>query len=72
MVEIYASIIAKKMLTSSDPGYVDLASPASIGIGTLVYNYDGDVYGAMRAECWPRRAAAPSGSATCATRPPRT
>lgn len=44
MVEIYASIIAKKMLTNSDPGYVDLTSPAGIGIGALVYNYDGDVY----------------------------
>jgi uncharacterized protein len=44
MVEIYASIIAKKMLTNVDPGYVDLTSPAGIGIGALVYNYDGDVY----------------------------
>ena len=44
MMEIYASIIAKKMLTNSDPGYVDLTSPAGIGIGALVYNYDGDVY----------------------------
>lgn len=44
MVEIYASIIAKKMLTSTDPGYVDLTSPAGIGIGALVYNYDGDIY----------------------------
>jgi uncharacterized protein len=44
MVEIYASIIAKKMLTNADPGYVDLTSPAGIGIGALVYNYDGDIY----------------------------
>jgi His-Xaa-Ser system radical SAM maturase HxsB len=44
MVEIYASIIAKKMLTNTDPGYVDLTSPAGIGIGALVYNYDGDIY----------------------------
>ena len=44
MVEIYASIIAKKMLTNADPGYVDLASPAGMGIGALVYNYDGDIY----------------------------
>ena len=44
MVEIYASIVAKKMLTNSDPGYVDLTSPAGIGIGALVYNYDGDIY----------------------------
>jgi His-Xaa-Ser system radical SAM maturase HxsB len=44
MVEIYASIIAKKMLTNTDPGYVDLTSPAGIGLGALVYNYDGDIY----------------------------
>jgi His-Xaa-Ser system radical SAM maturase HxsB len=44
MVEIYASIVAKKMLTNTDPGYVDLTSPAGIGIGALVYNYDGDIY----------------------------
>ena len=44
MVEMYASIIAKKMLTNADPGYVDLTSPAGIGIGALVYNYDGDIY----------------------------
>jgi uncharacterized protein len=44
MVEMHASIIAKKMLTNNDPGYVDLTSPAGIGIGALVYNYDGDIY----------------------------
>jgi His-Xaa-Ser system radical SAM maturase HxsB len=44
MVEIYASIVAKKILTNMDPGYVDLTSPAGIGIGALVYNYDGDIY----------------------------
>ncbi len=44
MVEGYAAIIAKKMLTNDDSGYVDLQSPAGIGLGALVYNYDGDVY----------------------------
>jgi uncharacterized protein len=44
VVEIYAAIIAKKILTNTDPGYVDLASPAGIGIGAMVYNYDGDIY----------------------------
>jgi His-Xaa-Ser system radical SAM maturase HxsB len=44
MMEIYASIVAKKMLTNADPGYVDLTSPAGIGIGAIVYNYNGDVY----------------------------
>jgi His-Xaa-Ser system radical SAM maturase HxsB len=44
MVEIYASIIAKKMLTNLDPGYIDLTSPAGIGIGAMVYNYNGEIY----------------------------
>jgi His-Xaa-Ser system radical SAM maturase HxsB len=43
-VEYYASTILKKMLTSEDPGYVDLTSPAGIGIGAVVYNFDGNVY----------------------------
>ena len=42
--EYYASTILAKMLTSHDPGYVDLMSPAGIGIGAVVYNYDGKVY----------------------------
>jgi His-Xaa-Ser system radical SAM maturase HxsB len=42
--ETFASIILKKMLTNVDPGYVDLTSPSGIGIGAIVYNYDGDVY----------------------------
>jgi uncharacterized protein len=44
MRETYAGLILRKMLTNDDPGYVDLTSPAGIGIGALVYNYDGDVY----------------------------
>jgi uncharacterized protein len=43
-IERYAALILKKMLTNEDPGYVDLTSPAGIGIGAIVYNYDGDVY----------------------------
>lgn len=42
--EQYTAIILKKMLTPSDPGYVDLQSPAGAGISAVVYNYDGDVY----------------------------
>ncbi len=42
--ERYASIMLKKMLTNEDPGYVDLTSPSGIGIGAIVYNYDGAVY----------------------------
>jgi uncharacterized protein len=44
MVESYAAIVSKKMFSNDDPGYVDLASPAGIGIGALVYNYDGAIF----------------------------
>ncbi|MDZ4367605.1 MAG: His-Xaa-Ser system radical SAM maturase HxsB [Afipia sp.] len=43
-VEHYAALILRKMLTPFQPGYVDLISPAGIGIGAIAYNYDGDVY----------------------------
>lgn len=42
--ELYASTVLTKMLTPFEPGYVDLMSPAGIGISAAVYNYDGDVY----------------------------
>ena len=44
MMETYTAIVARKMFSNEDPGYVDLTSPAGIGLGALVYNYDGDVY----------------------------
>jgi uncharacterized protein len=44
IIERFAAIVLRKMLTNDDPGYVDLSSPAGIGIGAIVYNYDGDVY----------------------------
>ena len=43
-VEHYASIILSKILTAFDTGYVDLRNPAGIGLGALVYNYNGEVY----------------------------
>jgi uncharacterized protein len=42
--EFYSSMILKKILTFSDPGYVDLRSPAGIGIAGIVYNYDGKIF----------------------------
>jgi uncharacterized protein len=42
--ETYASTILTKMLTPFQPGYVDLMSPAGIGIGALLYNYDGAIF----------------------------
>jgi uncharacterized protein len=44
VVETYSSIVLKKILTNQSTGYVDLTSPAGIGISALLYNYDGDVY----------------------------
>ena len=42
--ESYARTVLTKMLTPFGTGYVDLMSPAGIGISVVVYNYDGDVY----------------------------
>ncbi|HEX4078743.1 MAG TPA: His-Xaa-Ser system radical SAM maturase HxsB [Rhizomicrobium sp.] len=42
--EFYAATILAKMLTPFQPGFVDLMSPAGIGIGALAYNYDGNVF----------------------------
>jgi len=42
--EFYTSMVLKKIFTFEDPGYVDLMSPAGIGLAAVVYNYDGDVY----------------------------
>lgn len=42
--EFYTATVLAKMLTFRDPGYMDLRSPAGIGIGAVVYNYDGRVF----------------------------
>ncbi|MDC3386019.1 His-Xaa-Ser system radical SAM maturase HxsB [Gammaproteobacteria bacterium] len=42
--EFYTSMILKKIFTFQDPGYVDLMSPSGIGIGGIIYNYDGYVF----------------------------
>ncbi|QLH42888.1 MAG: His-Xaa-Ser system radical SAM maturase HxsB [Coxiellaceae bacterium] len=43
-VEQYAAIILNKMFSPNEPGYVDLQSPAGIGISAIVFNYNGEVY----------------------------
>src|SRR5581483_12454146 len=57
--EEYSSLILRKMLTPYPTGYVDLQSPAGIGIAGLVFNYDGDIYASdearMLAETGDRR-----------------
>lgn len=42
--EFYASLMVRRMLSDEPIGYVDLRSPAGIGLGALVYNYDGTVF----------------------------
>ena len=42
--EAYASLLLNNILTPFSSGYVNLRSPAGLGYGVLVYNYDGDVY----------------------------
>jgi His-Xaa-Ser system radical SAM maturase HxsB len=42
--EFYSALILRRMLTDKAIGYVDLRSPAGIGLGALVYNYDGRVF----------------------------
>lgn len=44
LVEVYSSLVLQKMLTPQNPGYVDLQSPSGLGIGGIIYNYDGAVY----------------------------
>ncbi|MBJ6761821.1 His-Xaa-Ser system radical SAM maturase HxsB [Myxococcaceae bacterium JPH2] len=42
--EEFATILLQKIFSPRGSTYVDLQSPAGIGIGALVYNYDGAVY----------------------------
>jgi uncharacterized protein len=44
LIENYTSILLNKMLTPLRTCYVDLQSPAGIGISAIVFNYDGEVY----------------------------
>lgn len=42
--EFYTLLLLRRMLTDEPIGYVDLRSPAGVGLGALVYNYDGKVF----------------------------
>jgi len=42
--EMSASIMMKKILTKSDPMYVDLQSPCGAVIGQMAYDHKGDIY----------------------------
>lgn len=43
-VEGYAALLLKRMLTPFATGFVDLQSPAGVGIAAAIYDYDGGVY----------------------------
>ena len=57
--EEFTQLIVRKILSPYATGFVDLQSPAGIGISAIVFNYDGDVYcsdeGRMLAEMGDRR-----------------
>lgn len=42
--EEYATLILRKILTPFPTSYVDLQSPAGIGLSCLAFNYDGGIY----------------------------
>lgn len=42
--EDYAALILRRLLTPHATGFVDLQSPAGLGLAVALYNYDGDVY----------------------------
>ncbi len=44
MREEYAGVLLQKMFGLDNSGYVDLQSPAGLGIAGIVYNYDGAIY----------------------------
>ncbi|WP_146850670.1 His-Xaa-Ser system radical SAM maturase HxsB [Brevifollis gellanilyticus] len=42
--ETYTQIVLQKILMPGASGYIDLQSPAGMGISGIVYNYNGEVY----------------------------
>ena len=44
LIERFAAIFLTKILTGTDPNYLDLRSPCGAGVGQLAYNYDGRIF----------------------------
>ena len=42
--EIFATLLLSRILTPFSTGFVDLQSPAGVGISGVIYDYDGSVY----------------------------
>lgn len=53
-VEGYAALLLRRMLTPFATGFVDLQSPAGVGIAGAIYDYDGSVYVADEARMMAR------------------
>ncbi len=43
-VECFASLLLTRILTPFSTGFVDMQSPAGVGISGVIYDYDGNVY----------------------------
>ena len=43
-IEHYTAMVLRKMVTPYGTGYVNLQSPAGMGIAGIVFNYNGEVY----------------------------
>ena len=44
VLERFAAIFLTKILTHTDPNFVDIRSPCGAGIGQLAYNFDGKIF----------------------------
>lgn len=44
ILERFATLFLAKILTGSDPNYLDIRSPCGAGIGQIAYNHDGSVF----------------------------
>lgn len=44
IIEDFAALLLRRMLTPFATGFVDLQSPAGVGISGAIYDYDGNVY----------------------------
>ena len=44
IIERQAAIVLTRMLTDTDPNYMELRSPCGAAIGQLAYNYDGNIF----------------------------
>lgn len=44
VLERFAAIFLTKILSGTDPNYLDIRSPCGAGIGQVAYNYDGTVF----------------------------